>query len=108
MSAALAVCPAAAGNTGASSPVPANDAAILYRRTAHVCRTCLGPVMEHGGGYVCAVCDASGATPSSICGCGIKVQGPGGRRRLFACTPNPARGPASPSGYVITFAPEAI
>lgn len=80
---------------------------VLYRRTAHVCRICLGPVLEGENGYICAVCDASGSTPEAICGCGIKVQGPGSRRHLFACVPNPSRGPASPSAIVITFGPGA-
>lgn len=74
-----------------------------FHRTDHVCRTCLGPVLEGGGGFICAVCDAAGDAPEAICGCGIRVQGPGGRRRLFQCTSNPARGPASPAAVVITF-----
>ncbi len=66
-----------------------------YRRTGHCCRTCLGPVLQDNEGFLCAVCDASGAAPSAISGCGIRVAARGGRVLSFSCQPNPARGPAS-------------
>lgn len=101
MSAALAVLE----QEGAGFIAPPGGAGrALYRRTDHVCRTCLGPVLEGAAGFTCAVCDAAGATPEAICGCGIRVAGQGGKRLPFRCTPNPARGPASPAAVVITFA----
>ncbi len=79
----------------------------LFRRTTHCCRTCLGPVLAHDAGHVCAVCDAAGRDVKDVCGCGIRVAGPGGRRLPFSCHPNPARSPVSPSLAVILFAPDA-
>lgn len=87
---------------------PGGVGGVLFRRTGHVCRTCLGPVLAGADGYICAVCDAAGDAPEAICGCGIRVQGSsGGKRALFRCAPNPARGPASPAAAVITFGPGA-
>ena len=77
--------------------------AALYERTAHCCRTCLGPVLQSNSGFVCAVCDATSEAPEGICGCGIRVAGRGAKRAMFQCTANPARGPTSPAAVVITF-----
>jgi hypothetical protein len=75
-----------------------------FRRVAHVCRTCLGPVLEGADGkFTCAVCDAMGETPQQICGCGLHVSGSTARALGFRCTANPARGPSSPAGTVIVF-----
>ena len=78
----------------------------LFSRTGHVCRTCMGPVLNGEDGFVCAVCDATGATTETICGCGIRLPGEA-LGRAFRCSPNPARGAASPAAAVITFGQEA-
>jgi hypothetical protein len=74
-----------------------------YGRSPHVCRHCLGPILQYDGGFICAVCDAAAGAVEVICGCGIKVAGSSARRGFFRCTANPARGPASPAAIVITF-----
>jgi hypothetical protein len=78
----------------------------LFGRTGHVCRTCLGPVLSGEGGFVCAVCDATGVEVEAICGCGIHLPGEV-TVRVYHCSPNPARGPRSPGAAVIAFGPEA-
>ena len=45
---------------GFIGPPGGGDGGSLYQRTGHACRTCLGPVLEGGGGFICAVCDAAG------------------------------------------------
>ena len=72
-----------------------------YLRVAHCCRTCLGPILHGGQGFICAVCDAASEAVEGICGCGIRVTG--SKYPVFRCTTNPARGPASPAAVVITF-----
>lgn len=75
----------------------------LYRRTAHCCRTCLGPVLQGEAGFICAICDTVGAAAEEICGCGIKQAGQSGKNLGFRCAPNPARGQNSPAAVVIVF-----
>jgi hypothetical protein len=78
----------------------------LYRRTGHVCRTCLGPILADEAGFVCAVCDASSPSDvSAICGCGIRISGTLQRGLGFRCAPNPTRSDGSPAAAVIMFGP---
>ena len=74
----------------------------LYRRVPHACRTCMGPVLSHDTGFVCAVCDAASTEVVAICGCGIESADY--RRDLgFRCAPNPNRSAQSPAAVVILF-----
>lgn len=94
------------------SPTAEDSAAAATARpawslAAHACRTCLGRVLHDGGLFRCATCGAEAqGSPAAICGCGIRIKGgPTSRRPItgFYCGPNPERGPASPSEFVILF-----
>jgi hypothetical protein len=75
-----------------------------YSRTAHTCRTCLGPILAHEAGFVCAVCDvATAGTVDEICGCGITISSESRKNLGFRCVQNPARGAKSPASVVIQF-----
>ncbi len=74
-----------------------------WRLVPHVCRGCLGRLLERAGVFRCAVCAAEAeGGPDAICGCGISVEGapaPVG----FRCEPNTARTPENPAEFVIAF-----
>ena len=74
-----------------------------FNRSLHVCRRCLGPVLEGDNHFVCSVCDADTDGPvANICGCGIRTAGT--RRDLgFKYAPNPNRSAQSPAAVVILF-----
>lgn len=71
----------------------------LWGVTDHVCRHCLGRILERNGRFVCSNCEATGSlTPKAICGCGMKppkgtVLLPGRAGQSYHCGPNPERGP---------------
>lgn len=66
----------------------------------HVCKHCLGRVIEKGTIFRCSSCGAtSPGNPKGICGCGIKVQGGKGER--YHCRANPSISFENPSEYTI-------
>ena len=64
--------------------------------TDHVCRQCLGRVLQRGTVFRCAMCGAEGqGEPAAICACGIAAPRLHGRP-LFRCGPNPAPAAGEP------------
>ncbi len=81
------------------------DDARPYHLTNHACRRCLGPILQSGQTFVCAICAASAiGSPTDICGCGIAPRKIGKREGFFRCMTNPAPSPANPARIVIGFA----
>lgn len=82
--------------------------------TDHVCRLCLGRILERNGLFMCSSCEVQASLrPHAICGCGMKA--PAGRtplptpvRAAFRCGINPARGPASLARICILFGGEPV
>lgn len=79
-----------------------------FALTGHVCRTCLGRVLERTGEFVCSGCEQqTGGAVSDLCGCGMcSTAGralPAIVRGAFHCGDNPALGPASPLKIVILY-----
>jgi hypothetical protein len=75
----------------------------LYTRSEHVCRVCLGPILTGDDHFICAVCDATGQSVETICGCGLRAKGTS-RDLGFRCVPNPVRSSKCPSLAIIVFA----
>jgi hypothetical protein len=76
-----------------------------WNLTDHICRGCLGRILEcETGLFMCSSCEAetSGA-PDAICGCGIKISN-SKRDGGFKCAPNLNRTPENPGAIVVTFA----
>lgn len=72
--------------------------------TDHACRSCLGPILEQDGRFVCAVCDAEAqGAPDPICGCGLRPRDMCAAPAGFRCAPNPLRSPANPARVIILF-----
>ena len=75
-----------------------------YGRSPHVCRHCLGPILQYDGGFICAVCDAAAEGRSRLFVAAVSkwlVQVRG--EASSAVQPIPQGGPASPAATVITF-----
>jgi hypothetical protein len=84
-------------------PQPAEDG---WRLALHVCRFCLGGVLERAGVFRCSSdCRVQGGTaPEDICGCGLQVAGPSVRHQsLFRCRPRAVYASSVSSAAVITF-----
>jgi hypothetical protein len=83
-------------------PRPAEDG---WGLVPHVCRFCLGRVLEHAGIFRCSDCGLQGGTaPGEICGCGLQVAEPPVRRQgLFRCSPREACGSSVSAEVVIMF-----
>jgi hypothetical protein len=83
-------------------PRPAEDG---WRLAPHVCRSCLGRVLERAGTFRCSDCELQGGTaPEDICGCGLQVAEPPVRRQgLFRCRPREACGSSVSAEVVIMF-----
>jgi hypothetical protein len=78
----------------------------------HVCRTCLGRLVERKDGvravFECGNCTHSSEhTPDGICGCGVLPKPSVGRADpsapRFRCTPNPNRTVTAPAAFVIAW-----
>ncbi len=84
---------------------PAEDG---WRLAPHVCRFCLGRVLERAGTFRCSDCGVLGGTaPEDICGCGLQVAVPSVRHQsLFRCRPWEVRGSSVSAEAVITFGEE--
>lgn len=83
-----------------------------WNLSPHICRRCLGRILEREGEYRCSGCGLScGREPWDICGCGLRAKTPIAKRSGFRCVPNPTPSPASPAEIVILFdaaAPVAV
>lgn len=83
-----------------------------WNLTEHVCRQCLGRILERNKTFMCSSCEAVAALrPHALCGCGMKAPNaraplPNAVRAAYRCGVNPARGPASPARYCILFGGE--
>lgn len=80
-----------------------------FEVTEHVCRVCLGAIIRRNDGACrCSDCGATGNGVEAICGCGWRLPSDTGRvPARFACVANPARGPSSPTLFVIALIAEA-
>lgn len=89
-----------------STPPPARDDG--WRPVPHVCRSCLGRVLERAGLFRCPNCDNRRyTTPVALCGCGLRPTGlPARHRRLFLCRARALRDPDASAAVVVTFADE--
>ena len=76
-----------------------------WRLVDHVCRSCLGRIVERNGVFLCSGCERTATgKPDAICGCGMHLDGmPISARTLFRCDVNPNQGPTSPARIVITY-----
>ena len=75
----------------------------------HVCRQCLGRVLEQDGAFLCSNCGLScKEEPWGICGCGLRARSPIAKRAGFRCVPNPTPSPATPAEIVILFDAELV
>ena len=83
-------------------PRPAEDG---WRLAPHVCRFCLGRVLERAGTFRCSDCAIlGGMAPEDVCGCGLQVAEPSVRHQgLFRCDIRDVRGSSLSEGFVITF-----
>jgi hypothetical protein len=80
--------------------------------TDHVCRVCLGRILERNGAYLCSICEVTASLrPNAICGCGMRGVGtspdkdlPRLIKQAYHCGQNPVRGPGSPARIAILFA----
>jgi hypothetical protein len=78
----------------------------LWLLSDHVCRFCLGRVLEGDGDtFRCADCGVEGkGRPDEVCGCGLQLgEGRLATRRLFRCAPNPNPSATCRSEIVIAF-----
>jgi hypothetical protein len=97
--------------TGSAGTRPAPEP--RWRLTEHVCRHCLGRLLERRAGRMvivrCAKCGAEAkGCHEALCCCGIVVNGQG---RMFECIRNPGPTPEFPAEIVMRerpWAPPAV
>lgn len=74
---------------------------MTWKVTDHVCRHCLGRVLNDGCSYRCSNCGASEERLTDLCCCGATLKN--GKNAGLRCTRNHHKTPDCPAEIVVTY-----
>ncbi len=99
-----------AQNRVAGARQPSMPIELRFALTDHVCRACLGRILERNSVFMCSCCEAAARHVDDICGCGMRAaikptkgtgRLPPGLEGAYRCAVNTARTMANTSRIVI-------